>query len=67
MKRKPYLQPAAEVNDFISRNGIMGWGLGEGSTMEQLSKAVEPVVVVEDDWDDEEEEDFTWARYSVWD
>ena len=52
-KRKPYMPPEVEVNDFISRNGLMV-PIYEGSTTEMLGK--------ENNWEEEDLED----RINLW-
>lgn len=37
-----YVKPNIKVNDFISRNHLLGWELGDGSTNEQLGNDPSP-------------------------
>lgn len=39
---KEYIKPNIKVNDFISRNHLLGWEIGEGSTEEQLGTGPSP-------------------------
>lgn len=39
---RKYIKPSIKVNNFISRNYLMGWEIGQGTTMEQLGHDPEP-------------------------
>lgn len=39
---KVYIKPNIKVNDFISRNYLLGWGVGKGSTDKQWGNDPSP-------------------------
>lgn len=55
---KEYIKPNIKVNDFISRNHLLGWEIGEGSTEEQLGHNPSP--------GDLEDPDFQSKGNNVW-
>ena len=57
-KNKQYIQPQTMIHDFLSSEDVMGIGIGEGSTPEQLGKETQAI----DDTDED-----TDYRESVWD
>ena len=52
-----YIQPQTMIHDFLSSEDVMGIGIGEGSTPEQLGKETQAL----DDTDDAD------ISTSVWD
>ena len=58
MNKKRYINPQTEIIVFVSSESVMGYGVGEGSTNEQLSKGTNNI-----DMDDDEQN----MNVSVWD
>lgn len=55
---REYIKPRIKVNDFISRNYIMGWEIGQGTTDEQLGHDPAP--------DDPDLPEFKSKSNNVW-
>lgn len=59
MNKKNYNKPQAEIVNFIYSENVLGYGVGEGSTGEQLGKGATRIDVNENEeetnasiWDD---------------